>query len=55
MSYYEQLSLIYVEKNAQPGDTPEKLITMFNEAYEEITKYEAERKKQARMGNNSSK
>lgn len=42
MSIYDQLSLLYVEKNAQPGDAPEKLLAMYREAYEKITKCDKE-------------
>ena len=38
MSIYEQLSLIYVEKNAQQGDSPEKLLAMYREAFDKICK-----------------
>ena len=38
MSIYEQLALMYVEKNAQPGDSPEKLLSLYREAYEQIVK-----------------
>lgn len=38
MSIYEQLALLYVEKNAKEGETPEKLLQMFREAHDQITK-----------------
>lgn len=38
MSLYEQLALLYVEKNAKEGDTPEKLLQMFRDAHDKITK-----------------
>lgn len=38
MSIYEELSLIYVKKNSNPGDSPEKLLAMYREAYDKITK-----------------
>ena len=37
MGLYEQLAIIYVEKNTQPNDEPEKLLAMYREAYEKIT------------------
>ena len=37
MSIYEQLAMLYVQTNAQPGDSPEKLLSMYREAYEKIT------------------
>lgn len=42
MSVYDQLALLYVEKNAQPGDAPEKLLSMFREALDKITKCDRE-------------
>ncbi|MGN0384568.1 MAG: hypothetical protein ACI4EX_01660 [Lachnospiraceae bacterium] len=38
MSIYEQLALLYVEKNAKPGDAPEKLLAEYRDAYDKITK-----------------
>lgn len=38
MSIYEQLALLYVEKNAKEGETPEKLLQMFRVAHEQIAK-----------------
>lgn len=38
MSIYEQLALLYVEKNAQQGDAPEKLLSLYRDAYDKITK-----------------
>ena len=38
MSLYEQLALLYVEKNAKPGDEPEKLLAMYHQAYDKIAK-----------------
>lgn len=37
MNIYDQLAIIYVEKNAQPNDEPEKLLAMYREAYDKIT------------------
>lgn len=34
MSLYEELSLLYVKKNATPGDSPEKLLAMYREAFD---------------------
>lgn len=36
LSIYSRLALIYVEKNAKPGDAPEKLLSMFNTARDKI-------------------
>lgn len=36
MSIYEQLALLYVEKNAKPGTSPEELLSMYLNAYEDI-------------------
>lgn len=38
----EQLALIYVKKNLQPGDSPEKAVELYSEADETIRKYEGE-------------
>lgn len=38
MSTYEQLALLFVEKNAKQDDPPEKLLSMYREAYDKITK-----------------
>ena len=38
MSIYEQLALLYVKTNAQPGDSPEKLLWAYREAYDKIAK-----------------
>nr|DAF29737.1 MAG TPA: hypothetical protein [Bacteriophage sp.]DAM48145.1 MAG TPA: hypothetical protein [Caudoviricetes sp.] len=42
MSLYEELSLLYVKKNATPGDSPEKLLAMYREAFDKITKCDKE-------------
>lgn len=42
MSIYEQLSLLYVEKNAKPGDDPEKLLALYREALDKINKCDKE-------------
>lgn len=42
MSVYEQLALLYVEKNAKSGDEPEKLLAMYREAHEKITECDKE-------------
>ena len=38
----EQLALIYVEKNLQPGDPPEKAAELYSEADKAIRKYQGE-------------
>jgi hypothetical protein len=47
MSFYEHLSLLYVEKNAKQGDTPEKLLSLYREAYEKIVQCDKEHKGKA--------
>lgn len=42
MSIYEQLALLYVEKNAKQDDAPEKLLAMYREAFDKITKCDKE-------------
>lgn len=36
MNIYEKLALLYVEKNAKPGDSPEKLLSLYREALEKV-------------------
>ncbi|UML66456.1 hypothetical protein MIO91_05730 [Agathobacter rectalis] len=38
MSTYEELALLYVKQNSKPGDSPEKLLSMYRNAYEKIAK-----------------
>lgn len=47
MSFYEHLSLLYVEKNAKQGDTLEKLLSLYREAYEKIVQCDKEHKGKA--------
>lgn len=42
MSIYENLALLYVEKNAKPNDAPEKLLCMYREALDKITECDRE-------------
>ena len=42
MSLYEQLALLFVEKNADPEDSPEKLLAMFRDAQYKIAKCDRE-------------
>lgn len=38
MTICQHLALLYVEKNAKPNEEPEKLLEMYNEAYDKIMK-----------------
>lgn len=42
MSIYENLALLYVKKNARPGDCPEILLAMYREAYDKIIECDKE-------------
>ena len=42
MSIYEQLALLYVEKNAKQDDSPEKLLSMYRYALDKIAKCDKE-------------
>ena len=42
MNLYKQLALLYVEKNAKSGDSPEKLLSLYREAHDKITKCDKE-------------
>lgn len=42
MSNHEHLALLYVEKNAKQGDTPEKLLSLYREAYYKIIQCDKE-------------
>lgn len=36
MSYIEDLALIYVKKNSNQGDTPDRLLSLYFEAYQKL-------------------
>ena len=42
MSLYEQLALLYVKQNSHPGDSPEKLLSLYREAHDKIAKCDNE-------------